>query len=281
MWHLITTTLEMGALYTLVVIAAWLTSTLLNYDDLSLEASFGLGGALQARLLLWGLSPLYTPFCIFFAGIISGLMTGILHTVLGLNNVLTGIIMVTAFFSINMFVGTINLSILQYGSLFNALPTIPYMGTKAVILVAIALSFIIFICWLLSTQIGFLMRATGSNPLLVTSLGKSPRRYFMLSLILAHAIVALAGALFVQYTGYFSLWSSTGILVAALTGLVIARSLSSRFGIELLLGACIYQTIIATSLSLHIAPEWSRFVTASLLVLLMASQRKTKYALHT
>jgi len=275
MWQLVITTFEMGTLYALVVISTWLTSTLLSYDDLSIEASFGFGGALQARLLSWGLSPIFSPIFAMIAGIFSGLLTGLLHTFLGLNNLLTGIIMVTAFFSINMLVGTINMSVIQYGSIFNFVPTVPQIVSKLPILISAVLIILTGICWLLTTQVGFVMRATGSNPLLVTSIGKSPRRYFIITLILAHSIAAFAGALFVQYTGYFSLWSSTGILVAALTGLVIARSLSSRLGIELIIGAYIYQAIIAISLHLQIPPEWSRFMTASMLVLLMTMQRKS------
>jgi len=275
MWQLAITSFELGALYALVVVSTWLTSTLLHYDDLSLEASFGLGGALQARLLTWGLSPLYSPLIAIFAGIISGFMTGFLHTFIGINNLLVGIIMVTAFFSINWIIGTVNLSVIQYGSLFDYIPAVPYFGNKLPVLALITIAVVAGICWLLITQVGFMMRATGSNPVLVTGLGKSARFYFVITLILAHSLTALSGALFVQLIGFYSLWSSTGILAAALTGLAIARALSSRFGVELIIGACIYQAIIAVTLSFQFPPEYSRFVTAAMLVLLMTLQRKS------
>lgn len=281
MWQLVITTFEMGFLYALLVIATWITTTLLRYDDLSLEATFGLGGAVQARLLLLGLSPIVSLPLIMLAGTLSGLLTGILHTVLGLNNLLTGVIIITAFFSINMFIGTVNMPVLEYGSIFNKLPAIimPFLPninlTTFIILLVLPLLFIAAISWLLNTQIGFVMRATGANQCLVTGLGKSPRLYFIGTLMLAHSVTALAGALFVQYTGFFSLWSSTGILVIALAGLMIAQTLSSRLGAELIIGACIYQAIIATSLNLQVPPEWGRFVTAVLLILLMTMQRNS------
>jgi putative tryptophan/tyrosine transport system permease protein len=275
MWQLAITAFELGILYTLIVVSAWLTSVLLNYDDLALEASFGLGGALQARLLAYGLSPFCSPFITLIAGLASGLLTSVLHIYLGLNNLLTGIIMVTAFFSINMFIGTVNMTVIQYGTLFDYFPTVAFIGNKLPALLVIACITVASIYWLLTTQCGFVMRATGNNPVLVAGIGKSPALYFTLTMMIAHSITAFAGALFVQYTGFYSLWSSTGILAAALAGLAIARSLSSRFGVELIIGACLYQAIIAIALNFELPAEYSRIVPATMLVLLMSLQRKS------
>jgi len=275
MWDLVETTLMFGCLYTLIVISTWITSILLRYDDLSLEAAFGFGGALQARLFLYGFSPITSLIIVLITGPCVGAFTGFLHLFLGLNNVLTGIIVVSIFFSINMFIGTVNMSVIQYKNIFSMLPGVATSTATLLILFSIALAILIFTSWLLTTQIGLLMRATGSNPLLVTHLGKSPRRYFFFSLMLAHMFTALAGALFVQHTGYYSISSNIGILVIALTGLMIARSLSKRLGIELLIGSCAYQAIIAFTLHLQIDPNWSRFITAFLLIALISLQRKS------
>lgn len=277
---LVIATFEMALIYAPIVMAVWLTTTLLKYNDIAMEASFGFGGALQAMLLASGIPFFVSMPVVMVLGACVGILSGMLHTILKLDAIITGIILIAAFFSINLMITSANVSLTQCETLFT-FPTLlagPIHYYKLILLSGVTALIFFAIRWLLTTQIGFVMHAVGSNPMLVTALGKSPRIYLIATLALAHSIVALSGSLFVQYTSFYSLWSSAGILAIALTGLMIARTIRSRFGAELIIGACAYQAIIAITLSLHMPPEMNRLVTALLLVLLIITQRRSAHA---
>lgn len=267
-----TTIIELGFIYSLLAMSSWLTSKLLNYDDLAMEASFGCGGAITARILTLGIPPLLTPFAALIIGAIIGILVGILHTKIKLNSLMTGIIIISGFFSINLIVGSANLPIINCDTFFSSWPNCWILGKSVLPLLIIVSSIFILLFKLLKSEVGMLMHAVGSNSNLVRSLGKNPDLYKTLIVMIANAITALAGSLFVQYTGFFSIWSSIGILVVALTSLMIAQIFSKKFGIQLILGALLYQLIIATILQMDVAPEWNKLITAILLIILMLIQ---------
>jgi putative tryptophan/tyrosine transport system permease protein len=267
---------EMGLIYALVTVSVWLTSVLLKYDDISIEATFCLGGALTARLLVLGCPVLMTPLAAVVSGAVIGLITGLLHLFLKLNNLITGIIVLSGLFSVNLLVGSANISLVQFGNCFEYLPVIPGLTNTVVGLAFIVFFVVLFIKWLLTTELGLLLRATGHNKLFISRLGKSTVFYILLIFMLAHSIGALAGTLFVQYTGFFSIWSGAGILIIALASLMIARLLSKEFGVQLIAGAVIYQAIITLSLTMHSWPELNKLITALLLVFLMLMQKSTQ-----
>ena len=265
--QIILTTIELGLIYSLIVFSTWLTSRLLKYDDLAIEASFSFGGAICAKLLVNGVAPIWTPLVALSSGAAIGLFAGLLHTKMKLNNIITGIIIIAGFFSINLIIGGANLPLIN-------VPTIFFNFPKLLILIIIVAIVFLAIAWLLKTQVGFLMKASGSNSDLVDNLGKSSDLYKIITLIISNSLTALAGALFIQYTGFFSIWSGIGILVIALTGLIIAQMFSNKFGISLILGAILYQMIITISLTLDMPIELNKLITAILLIILMLLQRK-------
>ncbi|MDR3645953.1 MAG: hypothetical protein P4L22_00245 [Candidatus Babeliales bacterium] len=263
---IILTTLELGLIYSLVVFSALLTSVLLKYDDLAIEASFSFGGATCASLLMHGVTPFLTPVIALCAGAFVGLSAGLLHTKLKLNNIITGIILIAGFFSLNLIIGGANLPLIN-------VPTIFLNSPKLLILIFLIVIAFLIISWLLKTEVGFLIKASGTNSDLVESLGKSSDFYKIITLMISNALTALAGALFVQYTGFYSIWSGIGILVIALTGLIIAQMFSCKFGISLILGAIIYQMIITITLTLDVPIELNKLITAILLILLILLHR--------
>ena len=154
-------------------------------------------------------------------------------------------------------------------TIFNAMPSWLAPFQTLIVLIIVCMLIFLFIEWLLTTEIGFLLRAVGDTPQMLTNVGKSVDHYIMFGLAISNMLAALSGALFVQYTGYFSIWASLGILIIGLAGMIIAETFSSSFGLALIAGSIAYQTIIAMTFELQLNQDWNKLITAVLIVLLI------------
>jgi putative ABC transport system permease protein len=270
-WLIIQGIIERGLIFSISVMAIYITSRIIRFDDLSVEGSFGLGGALMALLLTrnipWAIAlPLVT-----IAGAIAGLATGLLHTKLKLNNLISGIVVTTALFSINLKIAGSNMVLGSKSTLFDLIPNAA--SIKIIVLLPVICALLLIIRWFLHTECGFLFKAVGDNPQMLTNLGKNAHTYVIAALMLANGLTAFAGALFVQYVGYFSIWSSVGILIIALAGLILSETLGQQFGFNLLIGAIVYQAIIAATFEFNVDPEWNKLITALLIILMIALKK--------
>ncbi len=264
-WLIIQGIIERGLIFSLCVMSMYLTSRIIKFDDLSLEGSFGLGGAIMALLLSKNVAWWIAFPCATLSGALAGLATGLLHTKLKLNNLISGIVVMTALFSINLKIAGSNMVLSNKATLFNLLPN----NTKLVLLIPLIIIMLIATKWLLKTEVGFLFKAVGDNQQMLINLGKSPHTYIIATLMLSNALTACCGALFIQYVGYFSIWASVGILIMALAGLILSETINKRFGINLLLGAILYQAIIAITFECNVDPEWNKFITALLIIIMI------------
>jgi putative ABC transport system permease protein len=262
--------MELGLIYSLVVMPVWLSSTIIRFYDLSVEGSFCTGGAITALLLHLQCPAIFTIPAALASGALIGLCTGLLHAGLGLNDLLSGIIVTTGLFSINLAMVSSNRSLAQVKTVFSSTAIVPFGLGNLLLLLIIALSLFLLLQWLLTTEIGLVVRASGENPALLRDIGKHQGLYTTLVLMCANASVALAGSLFVQYVGFFSIWTAVGILVIALTGLKIGQLVNKQLGLHLIMGAILYQAIIALTLELGMPPEWNKLITALLMVVLMS-----------
>jgi len=270
-WLIIQGIIERGLIFSLSVMAIYITSRIIHFDDLSVEGSFGLGGALMALLLTHNIPWFVALAIVTLAGASAGLMTGLLHTKLKLNNLISGIVVTTALFSINLKIAGSNMVVGNKTTLFDLIPQTSNL--KIIILIPVICSIALILRWFLKTECGFLFKAVGDNPQMLTNLGKNPHTYVIAALMLANGVTALAGGLFVQYVGYFSIWSSVGILIIALAGLILSESLAKHFGFNLIMGAILYQAIIAATFELNVDPEWNKLITALLIILLIALKK--------
>lgn len=260
--------IERGLLFSLVVVAVYLTSRIIKFDDLSVEGSFGIGGAVTAACLAHDVSVFIALPLSLLAGALTGMATGLLHTKLKLNNLMSGIIVTTGLFSIALKLASSNVGIAHTTTLFS------YVPHSIILLSVLSISISGGILWLLHTEIGYMLQAVGSNERMLTTLGKDIDTYKIGCLMLANSITALAGSLFVQLVGYFSIWSNVGMLIIAMTGLILAEFVSKKITIvSLLLGAILYQAIIAATFELQLDPSWNKLVTALLLVVLLSVKK--------
>lgn len=272
--HIIQGIVERGLLFSFVVVGVYLSSRLINFDNLAIEGAFGLGGAVMALLMSWGINPWLGLVGATIIGGLSGVVTGLLNTKLKLNNLISGIVVTTGLFSIILSIAGSNMTLSGQSTIFSSMSfvlmplfLVPYQPLLVLLFLCIIL--FSFISWFLKTEIGFLLCAVGDSPQMVTNVGKSVERYTILGLTLSNMFAAFSGALFVQYAGYFSIWTGVGVLVIGLAGMILAESFCSKFGIALALGSIAYQAIIALTFELQLNQNWNKLITASLIVLLI------------
>ena len=274
-WLIIQGIIERGLIFSITVMAIYLTSRIIRFDDLSVEGSFGLGGALMALLLTNNVMWPIAFIIVILAGALAGLATGLLHTKLKLNNLISGIVVTTGLFSINLKIAGSNMIVGSKANIFNILPGIN--NTKIIILLPLICGLLIIVRWFLKTECGYLLNAVGDNPQMLTNLGKNADTYTVAALMLANGLTAFAGALFVQYVGYFSIWSGVGILIIALAGLILSEAFGREFSFNLLVGAILYQAIIAATFEFNVDPEWNKLITALLIILMITLKRYSNF----
>jgi putative tryptophan/tyrosine transport system permease protein len=254
-----------GSIYSLVVMGVYLSSRVVQFDDLTTEGSFGIGGALSAVTVLSG-GPLWMALCFsWLGGLLSGAATGILHTKLRMNHLICGLVVTTALFSVCLKLTGANVVLNQNSSILNhANPLVPLsfaVGLAAVVYLAVRT--------LLKSEVGLVLKAAGSNPQMALALGKSVDGYKILGLAAANSLTAFAGALFVQWNGFFSITGNIGTLVIGLTGLILGEMIRPSFGWNLILGAFLYQALFAAVIELQMEPLWNNLIKAVLIVLLI------------
>jgi putative ABC transport system permease protein len=259
--------LERGFLGAFVVIAVYLSSRVMKFDDFSIEGTFGLGGALVAWALIHHINPWIALFLGAIGGGFFGGITGFLHTKLGLNKLISGIVVTTVLFSVSINIGTANMALGSTPTVFS--PFEHFFAGKLFFLAALTSATALAFLWYMKTENGFILRSTGTNEQFVTSLGKSVPVYITLALVLANFLSAFSGGLFVQYSGFFSVFGNVGTLIAALAGCMIAEMIAGNMFFMAILGSVLYQLILAITIELQIEPSWQKLVTGFLIILIL------------
>jgi putative tryptophan/tyrosine transport system permease protein len=261
--------IERGLIFGIIVAGVYLASRLIKFDNLAVEGAFGLGGGLTAFLIAHHIHPMLALIAAACLGGLSGIVTGLLNTKLKLNNLISGIVITAAAFSITLKIAGSNVTLNGMPTIFTLMPIdlAPYSTFLTLLLLCTALFYCIEL--LLKSEIGFLLHAVGDNPQMLTNVGKNVHFYIILGLVLSNTLAAISGSLFVQYVGYFSIWSSVGILIIGLAGMMLAQALTTEFGLALLAGSIIYQAIIAVTFELQLDQDWNKLITALLIVLMI------------
>lgn len=263
---LITTVLELGLIYSLVAIGMFLTGTIIKRDDFSIEGSFAVGGALTAYLLTHGIHPLLSIGVTLAGGIIVGLITGLLHTQLGMNSIISGIVVTSGLFSCNLALIGSHATLTSNSTIFGTYNHLIIIGM-------IAITITLCMRRLLKTEIGLLLRAVGCNPRLLIAEEKNPVTYQLLGFALANCCAALAGSLLVQHTGFYSSMGSVGTLIIALSSMMIGSAIYRSSLLAAVTGSLIYQLIIVLTIELCIPPVWNKLITAVMIIILLAMKQ--------
>lgn len=278
-------TLTQGALYSLVAFGVYITYSVLNFPDLSVDGTFPLGAALTAGLLLRGANPWAALAAALAAGMLAGAFTGVVHVVFRVRDLLAGIITQTALFSVNLLInGTSNVAlersaktIFQTGDVLGGMS----LGTRRLIVaLAIALAVKLLLDLYFRTRSGLLLRAVGDNAALVTALGKNMGAVKILGLALSNGLAALAGGIVCQADRSFTATMGAGQVVFGLASVIIGISLFRKASFvrattAVLVGSILYKACIQAAMQLGFQPFMLKFVTAMLfLLVLVLSGRK-------
>jgi len=246
-----------GLTYGVMALGVYITYKILDFPDLSVDGTFPLGCCVTAVLLLAGMPPALVLLCSFAIGCLAGSVTGLLHVKLGISDLLSGIIVMTALWTVNLVVtgGSAVVTFFQLTTIFPlALPYAP-LGLLLAIVLALKLALDFFF----RTRAGLLLKSTGDNAGFVTGLGRDPGKMKILGLALGNGFTALSGSLLSQQTGTANVSSGTGMVVMALAAVIIGSSLFGRLSFvrpttAVLLGMVIYRGCLAFALQLELFP---------------------------
>ena len=288
--------LELGGIYAVMSMGIYITYKILDFPDLTVDGSFPLGGAVTAVMLAHGFNPAVTMLVAVLCGALAGLCTGFIHVKCKIRDLLSGIIVMTALYSVNfIIVGKANMPVMNSTSTVFSNPLIlSLFGNKEnqdaplyfirdyriiIILLIFIIALKVIIDLFLKTKCGYLLRATGDNPSVVGTLAKNSGNMKILGLTIANALVALSGSLFCQYNKAFNLTDGTGKMVIGLAAVIIGINIFGRIKhlkptTAVAIGSVIYTACVAIALK-QFDSNVKNLVTAILfLVVLVLGQHK-------
>lgn len=283
--------LEEGFAYAVLALGVYITYKILDFPDLSVDGTFPLGGAVTAVLITAGVNPLLALLLSFLIGAVAGIITGIIHVKFKVRDLLSGIIVMTALYSINLRIaGSANVPIFMKDSIFENNLTNKLAFTSfspfivVVILFLIVLVMKIMLDLYLGTKSGYLLRAVGDNETVVTSLAKDKGVMKIIGLSLANAFVAVSGSIFAQKNGYFDISIGTGAIVTGVASVIIGTNMFQRLSkvkatTAVVIGSVLYKACVAVAINLGLKAQDQKLITSVLfLVILITSNEKKRRA---
>ncbi|WP_186422501.1 ABC transporter permease [Lacrimispora celerecrescens] len=285
--------LEEGLVYAIMALGVYITYKILDFPDLSVDGTFPLGGAITVTMILAEINPAATLLIAFAVGALAGCITGFIHVKLKVRDLLSGIIVMTALYSVNLRVaGKSNVPFFNNDSIFeNSFVNRLFPGKLADISVVIILAVIVVIVKLLldqylKTRSGYLLRAVGDNETLVTSLAKDKGMVKIIGLAIANGLAALAGSVYCQQKGFFEISMGTGTIVIGLANVIIGTKLFKRVGFvksttAVIIGSIIYKACVSFAIYLGMEASDLKLITSVLfLAILVLSNGREKKVKH-
>lgn len=309
--NLLIGSLTIGVILSLLAMGIFISFRIFNFADITADGSITLGAVVSSILLVKGADPVLATVAGAAAGFLAGIVTGILHTKFKIHGLLSGILVMTALYSVNLrIMGKSNISLMSSRTFTNVANSLGIQLFGAAESVAIwkwnidasdlhvlLLFFILVIIAVLAlyaffrTGVGTAMRATGDNAQMVRAQGTDTGSMIILGLGLSNGFTALAGALLAQYQGFADVQMGIGMVVWGLASVIIGGSLvrSKRLGLSLagaVIGSLLFRLLVANALRFGLEPNDLKLVTAIFvfcaLVLpgALPSRRKNKGAGH-
>lgn len=271
-----------GLAFSLVALGVYLSFRVLDFPDLTIDGSMPLGAALSASLIVSGANPYLTLPVAFVGGAVAGMATALIATRLKIHSLLASILVTTGLISINLrIMGKSNIPLLNVDTIFTPfadgfrafLVSIggPQMAKMSNNILAILLFGLIVLVvklgldWLMRTEIGLAIRATGDNPQMIRALGVNTDTMIIVGLALSNGLVALAGSLIAQYQGFADVNMGIGLIIAGLAAVILGETFFrpnqfSSASTAVIFGMVIYRVAIAAALVISIPlPNGDKF----------------------
>lgn len=279
--------LTIGFILSLLALGVFISFRIFAFPDITAEGSFTLGASVVAVLLVAHVNPVQATFAAFVAGAVAGSVTGVIHTRFGINRLLSGILVMTALFSVNLHVmEKSNLPLMDERTLAtyaenagNAIfgrPVLHAFGWEmstrdlsllvAAFFMAIVVAGVLYV--FLKTQLGTAMQAAGDNDQMIRALGVSVDTMIVLGLALSNGLVATAGALVAQYQGFADVQMGIGMVVWGLASIIIGEALIGvrQIGYVItgaIMGSVLFRLLVAIALRGGLDPNDLKLITAA------------------
>ena len=275
--------LTMGMILALLAFGVLISFRILAFRDLTVDGSIALGGSVAAALIVNGFSPLAATAIAAVCGGIAGAITGVLATRFRINGLLAGILVMTALYSVNLRVmGRSNIPLMNQKTVLSPIQALAGVDDRlnlglwtaqtqdlytliTIVLATIAVAVTLTLYF--RTQLGLAMRAAGDNIDMIRALGVDVGWMTTLGLALSNSLVALAGALLVQYQGFADVQMGIGMVVWGFASVIIGESLVRGRNVGLLIGGAImgsvlFRLLVAIALRGGLNPNDLKLVTA-------------------
>jgi putative ABC transport system permease protein len=281
-------TFTIGFILSLLALGVFISFRIFAFPDITADGSVTLGASVTATLLVHGVTPPVASLAAFGAGMLAGTCTGTLHTRFKINPLLSGILVMTALYSVNLHVmGSSNISLLGVNTLATQSER---MGMKlmrgatsfdlagwevsvrdATVLGATVLAVLLtgtLLYWFLRTNLGIAMRATGDNVQMIRALGVNDGNMILFGLAISNGFVALSGALLAQYQGFADVGMGIGMVVWGLASVIIGEALvgTNQLGLTIVgtvMGSVLFRLMVAVALRWGLSPNDLKLITAS------------------
>jgi putative tryptophan/tyrosine transport system permease protein len=279
--------LTMGLVLSLLALGVFISFRIFEFADITGEGSITLGAALASVLLVHGVHPVPATAAALVAGALAGTATGVMHTRFGINKLLSGILVMTALYSINLHVmGKSNVPLLSERTMATlaeegaawvrgSTAEINVWGWSvtprdggmliAALLVAAAAGALLYAFF--KTNLGTAMQAAGDNPQMIRALGVNVNNMIVLGLAISNGLIAVAGALLAQYQGFADVQMGIGMMVWGLASIIIGEALVGvrQLGFIItgaVLGSVLFRLLVAIALRGGLNPNDLKLVTA-------------------
>jgi len=279
------TALLQGLCFAGIAFGIYISMKIFNIPDITTDGSYTLGGVVTGAMLTHNLPGYLILPAVLLAGALAGALTGIIHTKLKINALLAGILVMTALYSVNLTIlGRSNLPLLNMPNLFTSVSLIlNFNQNSLIILIGFVLVFTLIIGYLLKTDFGIAMRATGNSEPMIRALGVNTDRMKITGLAIANALTALSGYLIVQLQGFADINMGIGIVIVGLGSVIIAETIINWLHITsvwwslilVMTGAVIFQFVLAFTLNIGVDANLLKLVTAVFVLLIVGLPRLT------
>lgn len=272
-----------GLIWGIMAIGVYLTYKILDLSDLTVDGTMCTGGAVCIMMMLRGHNVWVAILCAIGAGMLAGLVTGILHTAMGIPAILAGILTQLGLYSINLRImdnkANQAISVDKYNLLVSLrnIKNVPITKNTILIVAIIIIALVAILYMFFGTELGCAIRATGSNPKMACAQGINTNYCKILGLMIANGIVAFASALYAQYQGFADVNAGRGAIVIGLAAVIIGEvvfgKFAKNFAMKLLSvagGAIIYYLVLQVVLWMGLNSNDLKLLSAIVVALFLS-----------
>lgn len=291
---LLISVLEQGLIYSIMALGIYITYKILDFPDLTVDGSFPMGAAITAAMISRDMNPLLTLPVSFLVGALVGICTGLIHVKLKVRDLLSGIIMMTALYTVNLRIaGKANLPIYNKTTIFEndlVASIVPEALKKfdTVLIIFIITMIVKYVLdWYLHTKSGYILRAVGDNEAIVTAMAVDKGLIKIIGLSISNGMVALSGCIFAQQQRFFDVTMGTGTMVIGLASVIIGTSLFKKITFlrvtsSVVIGSIMYKACVALAIKygsvFGFQAQDLKLITSALflIILVLGRERKRK-----